>query len=94
MTIATDSTTDPAEKPAKKEPFDRLGKTPYETWPSLVMPAEIAALFRVDAKTVTRWAQAGKIPAEAVVKTIGKHRRYKKQFIYKMYTGNDAPDAE
>ncbi|GMA87405.1 hypothetical protein GCM10025868_26550 [Angustibacter aerolatus] len=27
---------------------------------SLLTPAEVAALFRVDPKTVTRWAKAGK----------------------------------
>ncbi len=37
-------------------------------------PAEVAALFRVDAKTVTRWAVAGKL---AAVRTLGGHRRYR-----------------
>jgi excisionase family DNA binding protein len=36
-------------------------------------PAEVAALFRVDPKTVTRWADAGKLTA---VRTLGGHRRY------------------
>ena len=36
-------------------------------------PAEVAALFRVDPKTVTRWAEAGKLTA---VRTLGGHRRY------------------
>ena len=27
----------------------------------LLTPAEVAALFRVDPKTVTRWAKAGKL---------------------------------
>ena len=27
----------------------------------LLTPAEVAALFRVDPKTVTRWAQQGKL---------------------------------
>lgn len=40
---------------------------------SLMTPAEVAALFRVDPKTVTRWADAGKITA---VRTLGGHRRY------------------
>jgi len=29
--------------------------------PELLTPAEVAALFRVDPKTVTRWARAGKL---------------------------------
>jgi len=39
----------------------------------LLTPAEVAKLFRVDPKTVTRWAKAGKLTA---VKTLGGHRRY------------------
>jgi excisionase family DNA binding protein len=41
--------------------------------PVLLTPAEVADLFRVDPKTVTRWAKAGKISA---IKTVGGHRRY------------------
>ena len=36
-------------------------------------PAEVAALFRVDPKTVTRWAKAGKLTS---IRTLGGHRRY------------------
>src|SRR5581483_6420848 len=39
----------------------------------LLTPAEVAALFRVDPKTVTRWAQQGKIRS---IRTLGGHRRY------------------
>jgi len=39
----------------------------------LMTPAEVAALFRVDPKTVTRWAKAGKLTA---IRTLGGHRRY------------------
>ena len=39
----------------------------------LLTPAEVAALFRVDPKTVTRWAQAGKLTS---IRTLGGHRRY------------------
>ena len=41
---------------------------------SLLTPAEVAALFRVNPKTVTRWARAGKITA---VRTLGGHRRFR-----------------
>ncbi|WP_442281289.1 BldC family transcriptional regulator [Terrabacter sp. 2YAF2] len=40
----------------------------------LLTPAQVAALFRVDAKTVTRWAQAGRLEA---VSAPGGHRRYR-----------------
>lgn len=41
--------------------------------PSLLTPGEVATMFRVDPKTVTRWANAGKITA---VRTLGGHRRF------------------
>jgi excisionase family DNA binding protein len=40
----------------------------------LLTPSEVASLFRVDPKTVTRWAKAGKLTS---IKTLGGHRRYK-----------------
>ncbi|HLR93123.1 MAG TPA: BldC family transcriptional regulator [Jiangellaceae bacterium] len=39
----------------------------------LLTPAEVAARFRVDPKTVTRWAKAGKLTS---IRTLGGHRRY------------------
>jgi excisionase family DNA binding protein len=39
----------------------------------LLTPAEVAALFRVDPKTVTRWANAGKL---TTIRTLGGHRRF------------------
>ena len=44
----------------------------------LMTPAEVAALFRVDPKTVTRWADAGKLSA---VRTLGGHRRYRQDEV-------------
>jgi excisionase family DNA binding protein len=40
----------------------------------LLTPAEVAVMFRVNPKTVTRWARAGKISA---VRTLGGHRRFR-----------------
>ncbi|WP_235736530.1 BldC family transcriptional regulator [Nocardioides alcanivorans] len=45
---------------------------------NLLTPAEVAALFRVDPKTVTRWAKAGKISS---IRTLGGHRRFRKEEI-------------
>ena len=39
----------------------------------LLTPSEVATLFRVDPKTVTRWAKAGKLSS---IRTLGGHRRY------------------
>ena len=44
----------------------------------LLTPAEVASLFRVDPKTVTRWAKAGKLTS---IKTLGGHRRYKESEV-------------
>ena len=41
---------------------------------TLLTPAEVAALFRVNPKTVTRWSRAGKLPS---IKTLGGHRRFR-----------------
>lgn len=40
----------------------------------LLTPAEVAAIFRVTPKTVTRWAETGKLPAQ---RTLGGHRRFR-----------------
>jgi excisionase family DNA binding protein len=44
----------------------------------LLTPAEVAAMFRVDPKTVTRWAKAGKLSS---IRTLGGHRRYRESEI-------------
>jgi len=40
----------------------------------LLTPAEVAAMFRVSPKTVTRWARSGKLTA---LRTLGGHRRFR-----------------
>ena len=44
----------------------------------LLTPTEVAQLFRVDPKTVTRWAKAGKLTA---IRTLGGHRRYRQSEV-------------
>jgi excisionase family DNA binding protein len=41
----------------------------------LLKPAEVAQMYKVDPKTVTRWAKAGKMTS---IRTPGGHRRYRK----------------
>lgn len=41
--------------------------------PSLLTPAEVATIFRVDVKTVGRWAKKGRLTA---IRTPGGHCRY------------------
>ena len=50
----------------------------------LLTPAEVAALFRVDPKTVTRWAKAGKL---ASIRTLGGHRRYRESEVRALMAG-------
>ena len=40
----------------------------------LLTPGEVALMFRVDPKTVTRWASAGRIGS---IRTPGGHRRFR-----------------
>ena len=58
------------------------------TWPTeseaLLTPAEVAALFRVDPKTVTRWAKAGKLSS---IRTLGGHRRYRESEVRALLSG-------
>jgi excisionase family DNA binding protein len=56
----------------RKERQNMADQTPQAD--ALLTPAEVAALFRVNPKTVTRWARAGKITA---IRTLGGHRRFR-----------------
>jgi excisionase family DNA binding protein len=40
----------------------------------LLTPGEVALIFRVDPRTVTRWASAGRIGS---IRTPGGHRRFR-----------------
>jgi len=42
--------------------------------PNLLTPGEVARMFRVDVKTVTRWADTGVLP---VIRTPAGTRRYR-----------------
>ena len=55
----------------------------------LLTPAEVAKLFRVDPKTVTRWAKAGKLTA---IRTLGGHRRYRRSEVQALL-GIDVKEA-
>ena len=50
----------------------------------LLTPSEVAAMFRVDPKTVTRWAKAGKLSA---IRTLGGHRRYRESEVRALLDG-------
>jgi excisionase family DNA binding protein len=52
----------------------------------LLTPSEVASLFRVDPKTVTRWAKAGKLTS---IRTLGGHRRYKESEVKALLSENN-----
>ena len=47
----------------------------------LMTPTEVAHLFRVDPKTVTRWAAAGRIGS---IRTPGGHRRFRESEVQRL----------
>ena len=54
----------------------------------LLTPGEVAALFRVDPKTVTRWAKSGKLSS---IRTLGGHRRYRESEVRDLLNGVPQP---
>ncbi len=44
----------------------------------LLTPGEVAQMFRVDPKTVTRWASSGRIGS---IRTPGGHRRFRESEV-------------
>jgi excisionase family DNA binding protein len=57
----------------------------------LLTPAEVATMFRVDPKTVTRWAKAGKLTS---IRTLGGHRRYRESEVRALLAGIPSQRAE
>lgn len=58
---------------------------------ALLTPGEVAAMFRVDPKTVTRWAQAGKVSS---IRTLGGHRRFLESEVRALMAGLGPDQAE
>lgn len=61
---------------------------PIADYEPLLTPQEVAQLFRVDPKTVTRWARAGKLTS---IRTLGGHRRYRENEVRGLLTGAPEP---
>jgi excisionase family DNA binding protein len=59
----------------REDPFVRTQIKPDNR---LLTPAEVAAMLRVDPKTVTRWARGGKLSS---IRTPGGHRRYSEREV-------------
>lgn len=60
-----------------------------DTGDRLLTPGEVAALFRVDPKTVTRWAAAGRIGS---IRTPGGHRRFRESEVRALLEGEGELD--
>lgn len=58
---------------------------------ALLTPAEVATMFRVDPKTVTRWAIAGKL---TWIRTLGGHRRYREAEVRALLAGDVTPPSQ
>jgi excisionase family DNA binding protein len=74
------------EHPKRKATYMAVARTDH-----LLTPAEVAALFRVDPKTVSRWAKAGKISS---IRTLGGHRRYRASEIRSIFQPIDWTGVE
>jgi excisionase family DNA binding protein len=57
----------------------------------LLRPGDVAALFHVDPRTVTRWARSGKL---TTIRTVGGHRRYRLSEVMAMRNESTAEHAE
>ena len=57
----------------------------------LLTPGEVAALFRVDPKTVTRWAASGRITS---IRTPGGHRRFRESEVRALLRGDSEASPE
>jgi excisionase family DNA binding protein len=57
----------------------------------LLTPGEVAALFRVDPKTVTRWAASGRITS---IRTPGGHRRFRESEVRALLSGGEQASSE
>ncbi|MEV8636482.1 BldC family transcriptional regulator [Streptosporangium sp. NPDC051023] len=53
----------------------------------LLTPAEVARMFRVDPKTVNRWAREGRLTS---TRTPGGQRRYRKGEVQALLNGGQA----
>jgi len=57
-----------------------------DSLPAILRPSEVAVLFRVSDKTVTRWAQAGRLPC---FMTLGGHRRFRRRDVLDLLTAQE-----
>lgn len=58
----------------------------------LLTATEVADLFRVDPRTVTRWALSGRLKS---IRTPGGHRRFAEHYVHALLRGDqDEPSVQ
>jgi excisionase family DNA binding protein len=77
-----------ARKLSRPDTIDGGTKMERHDDDALLTPSEVAEMFRVNPKTVTRWARAGKISA---IRTLGGHRRFRASEIRQCLGERDEP---
>ena len=70
----------PEEPEEQDAPSASSGRAPADP-DELLTPSEVAAMFRVNPKTVTRWHRTGKVSA---IRTLGGHRRFRASEIRRL----------
>jgi excisionase family DNA binding protein len=65
-----------------------VGNVTDENTERLLTPHQVAALFRVDPKTVTRWASNGWIGS---IRTTGGHRRFRETEVLALLAERAVP---
>ena len=63
-----------------------MAEQEYDETEQLLTPGEVAEIFRVNAKTVTRWSRTGK--------TMGGHRRFRASEIRKFIEEQQSDGVE
>lgn len=93
--VVLDKATESDQSETNEKRAPPVDERPLETTTdpdALLTPSEVAAMFRVNPKTVTRWARAGKISA---IRTLGGHRRFRaaeiKRFLEQVEEGAETP---
>jgi excisionase family DNA binding protein len=81
--------TSPEVRWSKTPRISRVVRDP-ESEP-LLTPAQVATMFRVDPKTVARWAKAGRLTP---IRTLGGHRRYRETEVRAMLEEIERTRAE
>jgi excisionase family DNA binding protein len=66
---------------AKTEEHQMSAPTYNVAADALMTPGQVAALFHVDPKTVTRWAHAGRLGS---LRTPGGHRRFRETEVMQL----------